>query len=43
MVKFDEVNIPNPCKEEVEKYLKKWDTLEDYVLQERSLNKLFFE
>lgn len=43
MVKFDEVNIPTPCKEEVEKYLEKWDDLENYVLQENSLNKLFFD
>lgn len=34
--------IPKPCKKEVEKYLKKWDSLENYVLQENSLNKLFF-
>lgn len=36
-------DVPNPCKNEVEKYLKKWDSLENYVLQENSLNKLFFE
>ena len=35
-------NIPRPCKEEVEKYLKLWDSLENYVLQESSLDKLFF-
>ena len=34
--------IPMPCKKEVEKYLKRWDSLENYVLQESSLNKLFF-
>lgn len=33
--------IPNPTKNEVEKYLKKWDSLENYVLQEKSLDKLF--
>lgn len=33
--------IPNPTKSEVEKYLKKWDSLENYVLQEKSLDKLF--
>lgn len=43
MVKFDEVNIPTPSKKEVEKYLEKWDNLENYVLQENSLNKLFFD
>ncbi len=36
-------NIPRPTKKEVEKYLKKWDSLENYVLQEKSLNKLFFK
>lgn len=34
-------NVPTPCKNEVEKYLKKWDSLENYVLQESSLYKLF--
>ncbi|MBE5825243.1 MAG: hypothetical protein E7307_01265 [Butyrivibrio sp.] len=33
--------IPQPCNKEVEKYLKRWDSLENYVLQERSLDKLF--
>lgn len=37
------VNIPIPCKNEVEKYLDKWDSLENYVLQENSLDKLFFK
>jgi len=35
--------ILKPCKEEVEKYLIKWNTLENYVLQEKSLDKLFFD
>ena len=34
-------NVPTPNKSEVEKYLKKWDSLENYVLQESSLYKLF--
>lgn len=34
--------IPTPNKDEVEKYLKKWDSLENYVLQESALDKLFF-
>lgn len=34
-------NIPPPCKQEVEKYLKQWDSLENYVLQESALNKSF--
>lgn len=36
-------DIPTPCVQEVEKYLKMWDSLENYVLQENSLNKLFYE
>lgn len=35
--------VPNPCKKEVEKYLSIWDSLENYVLQENSLNKLFYD
>lgn len=34
--------IPTPNKKEVEKYLKNWDSLENYVLQESALDKLFF-
>lgn len=37
------IKIPKPSTKEVDKYLKKWDSLENYVLQENSLNKLFFE
>lgn len=37
------VTIPKPNKIEVEKYLNKWDSLENYVLQENALNKLFME
>lgn len=36
------MDIPKPCKKEVKKYLNKWDSLENYVLQEESLNKLFY-
>ncbi len=36
------IDIPKTNKQEVEKYLKKWDVLENYVLQERALDKLFF-
>ena len=32
-----------PCEEEVKAYIKKWDGLEDYVNQERALDKLFLE
>lgn len=35
--------VPKPCKEEVIKYLEKWDSLENYVLQENALDKLFFK
>lgn len=37
------IDVPTPTKSQVEKYLKLWDSLENYVLQERSLDKLFFE
>lgn len=33
----------SPTIEEVNKYLKRWDSLENYVLQEDALAKLFFE
>ena len=36
-------NLPSPTKNEVEKYIKKWDSLENYVLQENALNKLFLQ
>ena len=39
----NKIIIPTPSIDEVEKYLKKWDSLENYVLQENSLNKLFYE
>lgn len=32
-----------PCIEEIQRYTKKWETLEDYVNQERALDKLFLE
>ena len=35
--------IPTPNEFEVNKYLKLWDSLENYVLQESSLDKLFFK
>ena len=35
------MNIKRPSDKEISKYLKKWDTLENYVLQESSLRKLF--
>jgi hypothetical protein len=33
--------IPKPSLNEVKKYLKKWDSLDNYVSQEKSLKKLF--
>lgn len=35
--------IPKPTVDEVEKYIEKWYSLENYVNQENSLNKLFFD
>lgn len=35
------ITIPKPSASEVKKYLKLWDSLENYTLQESSLNKLF--
>ena len=37
------IKIPNPSKDEVKKYLQKWDSLDNYVLQESSLDKLFLK
>ena len=34
-------NITKPSSEEIKNYLKLWDSLENYTLQESSLNKLF--
>lgn len=33
--------IPKPGIDEIDKYLKKWDSLENYTLQENALEKLF--
>jgi len=35
------MEIPRPSKEQVQKYQDKWDSLENYYLQESSLKKLF--
>lgn len=45
MSKKEEKNkiVPKPCKKEVIKYLENWDKLENYVLQEKSLDKLFID
>ena len=36
-------DVSRPCAAEVEKYLAGWNELENYTLQERALNKLFFQ
>ena len=36
-------HLPDPCVEQVEQYLERWDSLEEYRLQEDALDKLFFE
>ena len=33
--------IPKPSAKEIEKYLKKWNSSDNYVLPENALNKLF--
>ena len=33
--------VPQPTPAQIRKYIKRWDTLENYVLQEASLNRLF--
>lgn len=38
-----DIKVPRPSKREVEKYLNRWNKLENYVLQENSLDKLFFK
>lgn len=35
-------DICRPCEEEVEKYLAIWENLENYTMQEKALDKLFF-
>ena len=36
------INVPNPSSEQVEHYLRAWDELENYHLQDNALDKLFF-
>ena len=38
---MNQINIPTPNEKQVSLYLKKWDKLENYSLQESSLKKLF--
>lgn len=35
-------DVPSPCEEEVEYWLKQWDSLDDYVAQEDAIDKLFY-
>lgn len=35
------INVPKPSSEQVEFYLRAWDELENYHLQEDALDKLF--
>lgn len=42
-MKIVKINVPNPSVEQVEHYLREWDNLENYHLQEDALDKLFFE
>ena len=37
------ITIPTPSVEQIEIYLKKWESTENYSLQEQALNKLFCE
>lgn len=41
--KMPKIDIPDPSPREVEAYLKKWEKLGNYQLQEIALDKLFFE
>ena len=43
MKKTTIININKPTSKDVKNYLNKWDSTENYVLQENALNRLFFE
>ena len=43
MRNVEKTNVPNPCPDQVERYLRAWDELENYYLQENALDKLFFK
>ena len=43
MRNVEKPNVPNPCPDQVERYLRAWDELENYYLQENALDKLFFK
>ena len=42
MAKREKPNVPHPSSEQVEHYLRAWDELENYHLQEDALNKLLY-
>ncbi len=42
-MRISDINVPIPSTEQVEHYLRVWDALENYHLQENALDKLFFE
>ena len=39
----ESVKVPSPSIDEIEKYLARWEQLENYKLQEDAINKLFLE
>lgn len=41
--KTSDIDVPTPSPEQVEHYLREWDALENYHLQEDALDKLFFK
>ena len=43
MEKVDYENIPTPSPEQVDHYIHEWESLENYVYQEKALDKIFFE
>lgn len=43
IVSKNTITVPKPCIEQIEYYLQRWDSLENYHLQEDALDKLFFE
>ena len=43
MEKAGNVNIPTPSPEQVDHYIHEWESRENYVYQEKALDKIFFE
>ncbi len=42
-MRISNINVPTPSTDQVEHYLRVWDDLENYHLQENALDKLFFK